>query len=205
LERRFVSYFPYNSTYIDIRLTSDFQTGAGGKGGPSRTNAIDKEACIHFIRSSLSTPTITKFLLVSALSERRNRAPWWDDDSYALVQKMNNEVLKHYYIAKLAADDTLTVLGKEKEGFGYIVLRPGGLSDEPESGKVQFGKTTARGLVSRADVADVAVRLLEKEGVRGWFDLLGGEEEVGSAVERVLREGIDSVEGEDLGVMKANI
>jgi hypothetical protein len=46
---------------------------------------------------------------------------------------------------------------------------------------------------------------LEREGVKGWFDLLGGEQDVGSEVERVLREGIDSREGESLEVMQANI
>jgi hypothetical protein len=54
-------------------------------------------------------------------------------------------------------------------------------------------------------VAEVAVRLLEREGVRGWFDLLSGEEEVRSAVERVLKEGVDSMEGEDLDVMRKNV
>ncbi|TVY39527.1 UPF0659 protein, partial [Lachnellula subtilissima] len=113
-----------------------WSAGAGGKGGASRTNAIDKEACIHFIRSALSTPTITKFLLVTALSERRQRAPWWDDESWALVQKMNTEILPAYYAAKLASDDVLTVLGRAKQGFGYILLRPGSLSDKQETGKV---------------------------------------------------------------------
>jgi len=47
--------------------------------------------------------------------------------------------------------------------------------------------------------------LLEKEGVRGWFDLLGGEEETGAAVERVLKEGFNSMEGEDLEVMKNDV
>jgi len=182
-----------------------WSAGAGGKGGASRTNAIDKEACIHFIRSALSTPTISKFLLVTALSERRQRAPWWDDESWALVQKMNTEILPAYYVAKLASDDVLTVLGRAKQGFGYILLRPGSLSDEQETGKVELGKTRAKGTVARADVAEVAVRLLEREGVRGWFDLLGGEEEVGKAVERVVREGVDCMEGEDVEVMKAGM
>lgn len=121
------------------------------------------------------------------------------------MQKTNTEVLPAYYAAKLASDDVFTVLGREKKGFGWILLRPGGLSDAPETGRVALGRTAARGTVSRGDVAEVAVRLLEREGVSGWFDLLGGEEEVGSAVERVLREGVDSIEGEDVGVMKASI
>lgn len=57
-----------------------------------------------------------------------------------------------------------------------------------------LGRTKARGSVTRGDVADVAVRLLEREGVSGWLDLLEGEE----AVERVVRERVDCVEGEDV-------
>lgn len=108
-----------------------------------------------------------------------------------------------YYQAKLAADELLTVLGEARKGFQYIDLRPGGLTDEPPTGKVQLGKTTTRGSVSRADVADVAVRLLESEESRGWFDLLNGEEEAGVAVKRVLADGVNSMEGEDLALMKA--
>ena len=179
-------------------------TGAGGKGGPENTNAIDRDAAIHFIRSSISTPSISKFLLVSALNERRKRAPWFTDDDYAMMCKVNEEVMPTYYKAKLAADETLTVLGEEK-GFQYIILRPGVLTDESETGKVSIGKTKARGSVSRADVADVGVRLLAQEGARGWFDLLSGEEAVDEAVKRVVSEGINSMDGEDLETMKKDV
>ncbi|PMD36873.1 NAD(P)-binding protein [Hyaloscypha variabilis F] len=182
-----------------------WSAGAGGKGGPSRTNAIDRDACIHFIRASVSSPVITKFLLVSAISSRRDRAPWWDDESWAMAKQFNEEIAPTYYKAKLASDEVLTVLGEQKKGFGYIILRPGALTDDKETGKFSFGKTRARGQVTRGDVAEVAVRLLEKEGVRGWFDLLGGEEETGVAVDRVLKEGFNSVEGEDIEVMKKDV
>src|SRR4051812_28176064 len=76
------------------------------------------------------------------------------------VRKVNEEMMPHYYKAKLASDETITVLGEEKKGFGYIVLRPGNLSDDPESGRVVMGKTPARGQVTRGDVAEVAARLL---------------------------------------------
>lgn len=185
--------------------------GAGGKGGADRTNAIDRDAAIHFIRSSIATPSVSKFLLVSALSIRRGRASWFDDDSYALMQKVNTEIMPAYYKAKLAADETLTVLGEErvkKDGkgkFSYIILRPGQLTDDAETGLVNLGKTPARGSVTRADVADVAARLLETEGACGWFDLLGGKEPVADAVARVVKEGINSMEGEDIAVMKSNM
>lgn len=179
-------------------------TGAGGKGGPERTLAIDRDACIHFIRSSLSTPSVSKFLLVSALSSRRGRAPWYDDESYKLMLKINEEVMPTYYKAKLAADEVLTVLGEEK-GFQYIILRPGMLTDDKETGKVLIGKTPARGQVTRGDVAEVGARLLEAEGARGWFDLLGGDGDVAEEVKRVVSQGVNSMEGEDLAAMKKDV
>lgn len=115
-----------------------------------------------------------------------------------------------YCKAKLAADEVLTVLGEErvrrdgKGKFSYIILRPGTLSDEKESGLVALGKT-ATGVVTRADCGDVAARLLEVDGVNGWIDLVNGKEPVQDAVERVVREGIDARDGEDIGIMKANM
>jgi len=50
-------------------------------------------------------------------------------------------------------------------------------------------------------VAEVVVGCLESESVRGWIDLLEGEEAVGEAVERVGREGVDCVEGENVEAM----
>ncbi|TAQ84052.1 hypothetical protein B7494_g7622 [Chlorociboria aeruginascens] len=186
-----------------------WSAGAGGKGGSDRTYAIDRDACIHFIRSCIATPSVSKFLLVSASSIRRNRAAWFDDADWTLVQKMKAEVMPHYYKAKLKADDVLTVLGEERmqrdKGFAYIDLRPGSLIDEEESGKVSLGKTKVKGSVRRGDVAEVAARLLEKEGAKGWIDLLGGDEDVGEAVERVVKEGINSIDGEDLEAMKRDL
>ncbi|KHJ36195.1 putative nad dependent epimerase dehydratase family protein [Erysiphe necator] len=179
-----------------------WSAGAGGKGGPERTIAIDRDACICFIRRSIATPTITKFLLISALSSRRSRAPWIGDECYALIQKINNEVMPTYYHAKLAADETLTVLGKERDGFDYISLRPGRLTDEPETGKVSLGKTRVKGGVSRADVAEVGAQLLDHDNARGWFDVIDGNVNIKRAVEEAVRGGIDSIEGEDINVMK---
>ncbi|KAI9838088.1 MAG: hypothetical protein M1819_006243 [Sarea resinae] len=180
-----------------------WSAGAGGKGGAARTYAIDKDACIHFIRTSLATPSIKKFLLVSYLGSRRNRPGWWNDAGWASTQKTNREILPHYYAAKLASDEVLTALAHKRaekgdKEFQSILLRPGALSDEAPTGKVALGKTDARGSVSRGDVAAVAARLLERPDTRGWFDLLEGEEPVESAVERVVKEKVDCVEGEDL-------
>jgi hypothetical protein len=194
--------FPYTLHACNKVLTCPSPApGAGGKGGPSRTNAIDCDAARHYISASVSSSSVQKFLMISALSIRRKKAEWWSDEDWEKVERTNMQVMPAYYRAKLAADELLTVLG-EKKGFQYIILRPGGLTNGDATGRVALGKTRGWGQVRRADVADVAARLLEVPGARGWFDLLEGEEDVGEAVERVVRDKIDSREGESLGEME---
>ncbi|KAI9810733.1 MAG: hypothetical protein M1827_006071 [Pycnora praestabilis] len=187
-----------------------WSAGAGGKGGSQRTYGIDRDAAKHFIKTSLSSPSITKFLLVSYLGSRRNRAPWWGAEEWKDTEKVNKGALAHYYVAKLEADEYLTALAEQRkrdgdEGFQAILLRPGGLSDEDETGKISIGKTKARGTVTRGDVADVAARLLARDDARGWFDLLGGEEDAKEGVERVVKERFDCIEGEDVEKIYARL
>lgn len=171
-------------------------TGSGGKGGPTRTQAIDRDSCIHFIRG-VKRP-VTKFLLISYLGSRRNKAPWWTDQEWAESQEVNNGVLKQYYPAKLAADESLTAAVSWAQGaWTGIILRPGRLTDEEAKGKVSLGRTRARGSVSRDDVAVVAAQLLDSE-YSGWIDLLEGDEPIADAVKRVCEDKVDCVAGEDL-------
>jgi len=135
--------------------------------------------------------------MISYVGSRRKQPSWWNDEEWASCQKVNTEILPHYYAAKVDADEHLAALSKERhDGFQAICLRPGNLTDDAATGKVSLGHTTARGKVSRADVADVAARLLERTDTRGWYDLLSGDEDVSEAVERVVREKIDCIEGE---------
>lgn len=182
--------------------------GAGGKQGPSKTIEIDQEAAKHFIAASLSSKSkVSKFLLISHLGSRRNKPAWFSDEQWQFIDHFNKDTLATYYHAKLEADEYLTALTAVKsknEGKSYqtILLRPGLLSDEPGSGKVQLGKTKgAKGSVPREDVARVADALLERDDTRGWFDLLGGDEDIEQAVERVVSEKVDAVDGEDVAAM----
>jgi hypothetical protein len=179
------------------------------------TFAIDRDAAIAFTRASISTPSIKKFLTVSYLSSRRARPAWWTDDDWAAYQKVNYEILPDYFKAKVAADEVLTILShdrnaeEEKEGlkveerFCGISLRPGNLTEEPAGG-VSVDRIGASGKTSRATVAESIVAVLEK-GAKGWVDVLDGDEETGKAVEKIVREGVDAVEGEDLGEMRSRV
>lgn len=67
------------------------------------------------------------------------------------------------------------------------------LSDSVATGKVDLGRARARGGVTRDDVADVAVRLLQTGGAGGlWIDLVNGEEPAQEAVDRVVRDRVTS-------------
>ncbi|KAF2736137.1 hypothetical protein EJ04DRAFT_511265 [Polyplosphaeria fusca] len=193
-----------------------WSAGAGGRGGAATTMAVDRDAAIAFTKASVRTPRVKKFLTVSYISSRRNRPAWWSDGDWEAAQKVNFEVLPTYYKAKVAADEVLTVLAKErydeevkkavpeKDRFCGISLRPGTLSAE-KAGGVQIGKISCQGKISRATVAEALAAVLETEGARGWIDMLDGEDEVGEAVKKVVRDGVDSVEDEDFESMKDTV
>lgn len=218
------------SSVSDIKSESDAQkiidqvrpswviwsAGAGGKGGDEGTYAIDRDAAIAFTRASVHTASVKKFLTVSYLASRRGRASWWSDEDWKAAQNINNNVLPTYYKAKLAADEVLTVLAKErfdeeekkgisaKEKFCAISLRPGTLTDE-KAGEVKVGKIGVGGKTSRATTAEAIVAALETEGAKGWIDVIDGEEDSHQAIQKLTKEGIDVAEGEDLDAMKKNI
>lgn len=48
-----------------------WSAGAGGKGGPSRTKAVDEVAAKAYISASLGSSTVKKFLMVSYIASRK--------------------------------------------------------------------------------------------------------------------------------------
>lgn len=180
-----------------------WSAGAGGKGGPERTKQVDEIAAKHYISAAIARPNVKKFLMVSYVSSRRAKPSWWDDEDWKAAEHVNQKVLPAYFQAKVEADEHLAALSKKRNetdpAFQGINLRPGTLKDKPCTGRVSLGKTKARGEVSRETVAKVASALLDRDDVRGWWDLLEGDEEIEVAVERLAKENWDGIEGEDLG------
>ncbi|EPE03452.1 nad dependent epimerase dehydratase [Ophiostoma piceae UAMH 11346] len=177
-----------------------WSAGAGGKGGPERTLAIDRDAASHLAQAAAAPQSpVTRFVLVSYLGSRRTQPSWWDAEQWAAAQHVNSKILPTYYEAKLAADEVLykAVKTTAKKDFVGIDLRPGSLTDSQE-GTVELGKTTnSRGAVSRATVARITDLLLAHANPKSaWIDLLDGSEDAQAAVDRVVAEGVDAVEGE---------
>ena len=89
-----------------------------------------------------------------------------------------DEVFVAYLRAKLAAEEHVLAT----EGLAPMVIRPGGLTDEPGTGRVRLEHITERGQVPRDDVAAVLVALLDdpRDGVVA--ELLSGDTPVADAV-----------------------
>lgn len=145
--------------------------------------------------------------MISAINSRRRRPSWWTDADWETVETANKGVFQAYSKAKIAADECLTSVAYQRNStqdavpFSAVVLRPGRLTDTEATGKVHLGKTAGTGSIPRADVADVAVSLLEeaqKGWIGGWVDLLSGQDDVEDAVRTWVSSGEDTIEGEDV-------
>ncbi|KAI0905641.1 NAD dependent epimerase/dehydratase [Ustulina deusta] len=174
-----------------------WSAGAGGKGPPERTWAIDRDAACHFIRASVATPSITKFVMISFITSRLEKAPWWSDEAWKEEKETRLKKLERYYQAKVAADQVLYEESKKRSDFAGICLRPALLTLEPV-GNVALGRTTVtNGTSSRASVAFLTALLLENPNVKtSWLDMLDGDEDPEAAVKRCVDEGVDCIEGE---------
>jgi hypothetical protein len=174
-----------------------------------RTYAIDQDAAKHFIASSFASPHVRKFLMISHVASRQTRPSWFSDEGWERTLAMWKSRLPEYSKAKWAADEYQTALAavtkrtQPDRHFQSICLRPGTLTDEPPTGKVALGRIQGVGSVSREEVAVVADRLLARDDTEGWIDLVTGDEPVDQAVERVAREQVDALQGEDVeGMVK---
>ena len=108
-----------------------------------------------------------KFVMLSAMGA--------DDPS-------RNKDLQAYLEAKKNADDYLRA-----SGLDYSIVRPGHLTNEEGTGKIQLKKRFENpGKISRADVAKTLVEVLE-DGVmqNQFFEILAGETPIEKAVRTV--------------------
>jgi uncharacterized protein YbjT (DUF2867 family) len=141
-----------------------FAAGAGPGSGPARKQTVDFAGATKLIDAARANG-ISRYLIVSAMGT--NRPERW------------SEQMRPYYEAKAAADKAVL-----ESGLDYTIVRPGGLTDDPGTGKVEVAERLDRsGSVSRDDVALVLAECLAAENTIGKdFDLLGGETAVAEAL-----------------------
>ena len=160
----------------DVRGTAEghdaviFTAGSGGHTGPDKTMLVDLDGAFKMIDESVRA-NVRHFIMISAFHA---------DDPL-----QGSEKIKHYNVAKHRADERLM-----NSGLTYTILRPGRLTDEPGTGKIQVGAQLSdedhQRHIPREDVAQTAVAALDIENAKGKvFKMLTGETPIEEALKNL--------------------
>jgi uncharacterized protein YbjT (DUF2867 family) len=141
-----------------------FAAGAGPGSGPERKRTVDLGGAVKLIDAARRTG-IRRYVMVSSIGA--------DDPSGGPEQ------MRPYLEAKAEADRRLA-----DSGLDWTIVRPGGLTDDPGSGRVRLTEDmSARGPIPREDVARVLAASLGNDATIGkTFVAIAGETPVDEAI-----------------------
>lgn len=145
-----------------------FAAGAGPGSGAERKRTVDLGAAVALIEACRAQG-IDRYLMVGAMGA--------DEPERA------EGVFRVYLEAKAEADRRL-----RESGLAYTIVRPGGLTDEPGTGRIAVAPSLGRrGQITRDDVAATLVALLDTPASAGLtFEELGGELPIAEAIATLL-------------------
>jgi len=146
-----------------------FAAGAGPGSGAPRKDTVDRGAAV-LLADAAEAAGVRRYLLVSSMgveSVRGGRTPDGMDDVFVA-----------YLRAKLAAEEDLLA----RSALATTVVRPGGLTDDPGTGRVTLARSVERGSIPRDDVAAVLVALLDAGTDGVVVELVAGPTPIGEAV-----------------------
>ena len=146
-----------------------FAAGAGPGSGVPRKDSVDRAASV-LMADAAGRAGVRRFVQVSSMGAGQPPRPGSD------------EVWAAYIAAKTAAETDLRA-----RDLDWTILRPGGLTDAPGTGRVRLAvPPVPRGAVPRADVAAVIAALLDEPGSRHQtLELVSGDTPVTAAVEAI--------------------
>jgi uncharacterized protein YbjT (DUF2867 family) len=146
-----------------------FAAGAGPGSGVPRKDTVDRGASV-LLAEAAARAGVRRFVQVSSMGAGQPPAAG-SDETWAA-----------YITAKTAAEDDLRA-----RDLDWTILRPGGLTDDPATGRVQLqAPPVPRGRVPRADVAAVIVALLDTPATAGQtLELIGGDTPIADAVRQL--------------------
>lgn len=143
-----------------------FAAGAGPGSGAARKETMDYGGAVKLIGAAQEAG-VRRYVIVSSMG--------------ADARTPGDDVFDVYQRAKGRADDALRASGLE-----WTVVRPGGLTDDPGTGRVTLGATVPRGQVTRDDVAAVLLAVLDSPHTIGrTLELVGGDTPVSEAIDAV--------------------
>lgn len=141
-----------------------FAAGAGPGSGAARKDTVDRAAAV-LLADAASAAGVRRYLMVSA-----HGADGADPES--------QEVFQIYLRAKAAADADLR--GRDLD---WTIVRPGGLTDDPGTGRVRLAPQLPAGRIPRADVAAILVAALDDDSsIHKQFEAVSGDDPVPGAV-----------------------
>ena len=140
-----------------------FAAGAGPGSGAERKLTVDRDGAIKLLAAAVAV-NAPRYVIVSAVGAENPP----DGD----------EVFQVYLRAKAEAD--AAVRGSDRR---WTVVRPGGLTDDPGTGRVLLTTDPFRGEVTREDVAAVVAAVLgEYPSIGKIFYVNGGEDPIDQAL-----------------------
>jgi uncharacterized protein YbjT (DUF2867 family) len=140
-----------------------FTAGAGPGSGPARKETMDYGGAVRLIAAAKQAG-ISRYVIVSSMGADPD-AP--GDDTFSV-----------YLRAKGRADDAV-----RSSGLDATVVRPGGLTNDPGTGRVSLGENLRSGQVPRDDVAAVLTAVLDSPNTIGkTVDLVSGDRPIAEAV-----------------------
>ncbi|NJN27188.1 MAG: SDR family oxidoreductase [Cyclobacteriaceae bacterium] len=146
-----------------------FVAGSGADTGADKTDMVDRKGAMKAIDLAVKH-NFVRFIMLSAFGADLNPQEWPKN-------------MAHYYDAKAAADDYL-----QQTNLNYTIIRPGRLTNDSGSGKVDFGERTdeRQGAIPRQDVAEVLVQCLDADSTyRKTLELLSGDCTIKQAIEAI--------------------
>lgn len=146
-----------------------FAAGAGPGSGSERKLTMDRDGAVKLLRAA-TAGGVPRLQIISAVGAE---SPPDGDDTFSV-----------YLRAKAEADEAVAASDRD-----WTIVRPGGLTDDPGTGRIRIESSPFRGRVPRDDVAFVLARLLrDPRSSRRLLYLNGGEQPVEQAVEAFLSE-----------------
>ncbi|KAG8908810.1 hypothetical protein FRB99_003048 [Tulasnella sp. 403] len=173
-----------------------FSAGAGGKPGENgeaaaeRTRKVDYEGALKVFDAieGVSAAEKPRLILVSAIDVReRDQIPGHYDAKDIELSERMYKVMPVYLDMKLAADKDLI----KRTAFKWTILRPGGLRDEPGTGRVDLGRTHLTTPIPRDDVATILYELASRPEASGLaIDVIGGDKDIVPQLDAFIEEGV---------------
>ena len=145
-----------------------FAAGAGPGSGEARKHTVDHGAAV-LLADAAERAGVRAYVLVSSMGVEQAREG---------TPQGTDPVMAVYLQAKLRAEDDVL----PREALATTILRPGGLTDDPGTGRVTLGHGLDHGSVPRDDVAAVLVALLDARRDGAVVELVGGDTPIAEAV-----------------------